>query len=72
MVDSGIGREGRHLPLARCSNKGMIIIYDQSLTYGEAATIAEEAYVLFFPMLMGYRYAFGSFLIPSLPHTGYR
>lgn len=31
------------------------------------AAIAEEAYVFFFPMLMGYRFAFGSFLVPSLP-----
>ena len=29
--------------------------------------IAEEAYVFSFPMLMGYRYAFASFLAPSLP-----
>ncbi|MEN8234934.1 MAG: DUF1254 domain-containing protein [Actinomycetota bacterium] len=31
------------------------------------AAIAEEAYVFFFPLLMGYRYTFGSFLVPSLP-----
>lgn len=31
------------------------------------AAIAEEAYVFSFPMLMGYRYTFGTFLVPSLP-----
>ena len=41
--------------------------YDETLTHDEAAAIAEEAYVFFFPMLMGYRYAFASFLVPSLP-----
>jgi len=35
------------------------------------AAIAEEAYVFFFPMLMGYRFTFGSFLVPSLSsHLG--
>jgi len=33
----------------------------------EFADIAEEAYVFSFPMLMGYRYCFGTFLLPSLP-----
>ncbi|MCL1598105.1 MAG: DUF1254 domain-containing protein [Actinomycetia bacterium] len=41
--------------------------YDETLSHDEAAAIAEEAYVYFFPMLMGYRYAFASFLVPSLP-----
>ncbi len=41
--------------------------YDDALSHDEAAAIAEEAYVFFFPMLMGYRYAYGSFLVPSLP-----
>jgi hypothetical protein len=38
-----------------------------SLPSDEARAIAEEAYVFAFPMLMGYRYAFGTFLVPSLP-----
>ncbi len=29
--------------------------------------VARDAYVFFFPMLMGYRYLFGSFLVPELP-----
>lgn len=29
--------------------------------------VAREAYVFFFPMLMGYRFLFGSFLAPGLP-----
>ncbi len=29
--------------------------------------IARDAYIFFFPMLMGYRYLFGSFLVPELP-----
>ncbi len=33
----------------------------------ELADIAEEAYVFSFPMLMGYRYCFATFLVPSLP-----
>jgi hypothetical protein len=37
------------------------------MTSEEIAAIAEDAYVFFFPMLMGYRYAFASFLDPSLP-----
>ena len=28
---------------------------------------ARDAYVFFFPMLMGYRYLFGAFLVPQLP-----
>jgi len=33
----------------------------------ELAAIAEEAYVFSFPMLMGYRYCFATFMVPSLP-----
>lgn len=33
----------------------------------DLADIARDAYVFFFPMLMGYRYLFGSFLVPELP-----
>ncbi|VAV93997.1 hypothetical protein MNBD_ACTINO01-1195, partial [hydrothermal vent metagenome] len=33
--------------------------FDDTLSHDEAVAIAEEAYVFFFPMLMGYRYAFG-------------
>lgn len=33
----------------------------------EVQQIAEEAYIYAFPMLMGYRYAFASFLTPGLP-----
>ncbi|HSR49152.1 MAG TPA: DUF1254 domain-containing protein, partial [Anaerolineales bacterium] len=33
----------------------------------EAQKIAEEAYIYAFPMLMGYRYAFATFLLPQLP-----
>ncbi len=33
--------------------------------------VARDAYAFFFPMLMGYRYLFGSFLVPNLPsHRG--
>jgi len=37
------------------------------LTPQETQQIAEEAYIYAFPMLMGYRYAFASFLMPGLP-----
>ena len=37
------------------------------LTTDAISAIAEEAYIFSFPMLMGYRYAFGTFLVPSLP-----
>ncbi len=40
---------------------------DETLTTDEIARIAEEAYVFSFPMLMGYRYGFATFLVPSLP-----
>ena len=33
----------------------------------EIATIAEEAYIFSFPMLMGYRYGFATFFAPPLP-----
>ncbi len=33
----------------------------------ELAAITEEAYIFSFPMLMGYRYCFATFLVPSLP-----
>ncbi len=33
----------------------------------ELAALAEEAYIFSFPMLMGYRYCFATFLVPSLP-----
>ncbi len=36
----------------------------------EISAIAEDAYVYAFPMLMGYRYAFGAFIVPTSP--GYR
>jgi hypothetical protein len=37
------------------------------LTPQEIEKITEEAYTYAFPMLMGYRYAFASFLMPQLP-----
>ncbi len=33
----------------------------------DLVSTARDAYVFFFPMLMGYRYLFGAFLVPSLP-----
>lgn len=33
----------------------------------EVVGVARDAYVCFFPMLMGYRFLFGSFLVPDLP-----
>lgn len=37
----------------------------------ELVDAARDAYSFFFPMLMGYRYLFGSFLVPDLPsHRG--
>ena len=37
----------------------------------EVKQIAEEAYTYAFPMLMGYRFAFASFLMPGIPsHRG--
>lgn len=33
----------------------------------ELIETARDAYIFFFPMLMGYRYLFGSFLVPELP-----
>ena len=41
------------------------------ITQKEAKKIAEEAYIYAFPMLMGYRFAFASFLMPGIPsHRG--
>ncbi|MGD8904898.1 MAG: DUF1254 domain-containing protein, partial [Anaerolineae bacterium] len=41
------------------------------LTAQEIEKTAEEAYIYAFPMLMGYRYAFASFLMPGIPsHRG--
>jgi hypothetical protein len=37
------------------------------MTHKEIASITEDAYIFSFPMLMGYRYAFATFLVPSLP-----
>lgn len=37
------------------------------LTSQEIEKIAEEVYIYTFPMLMGYRYAFATFLTPGLP-----
>ena len=39
----------------------------QTITPAEARAIAEEAYTFSFPMLMGYRYGFATYLMPSLP-----
>ena len=39
----------------------------EDLSNSELAAIAEEAYIFSFPMLMGYRYCFATFLAPSLP-----
>jgi hypothetical protein len=36
-------------------------------TLDEVEATAEEAYIFSFPMLMGYRYGFATFLAPSLP-----
>jgi hypothetical protein len=38
-----------------------------NITQEEIKEIAEEAYIYAFPMLMGYRFAFASFLMPGLP-----
>ena len=40
---------------------------DRSATRTEVVDLARDAYACFFPMLMGYRYLFGSFLVPHLP-----
>ena len=40
---------------------------DQSLTPAEVAAIAREAYIYSFPMMMGYRYAYATFLQPASP-----
>jgi len=42
-----------------------------NITQEEMKEIAEEAYIYAFPMLMGYRFAFASFLMPGIPsHRG--
>ncbi|MEJ2737074.1 MAG: DUF1254 domain-containing protein, partial [Anaerolineae bacterium] len=38
-----------------------------NITQKKIREIAEEAYIYAFPMLMGYRYAFASFLMPGIP-----
>ncbi len=40
---------------------------DESLAAEEVSAIAEEAYVYAFPMLMGYRYGYATFLQPASP-----
>ena len=40
---------------------------EDGLSSEEFAAIAEEAYIFSFPMLMGYRFGFATFLVPSLP-----
>ena len=40
---------------------------DRALTHDEVAAIAADAYTFSFPMLMGYRYGFATFLVPTLP-----
>jgi hypothetical protein len=39
----------------------------ENISTQEVEKIAEEAYIYTFPMLMGYRYAFATFLTPGLP-----
>jgi hypothetical protein len=48
----------------RYSNEGEKM---SNTTPQEIKKIAEEAYTYAFPMLMGYRYAFASFLMPGIP-----
>jgi hypothetical protein len=42
-------------------------VTDHALTAEEISAIAEEAYVYAFPMLMGYRHAYATFLQPASP-----
>ncbi len=44
-----------------------VSVSTNDLSADELAAIAEDAYVFSFPMLMGYRYCFATFLVPSLP-----
>jgi hypothetical protein len=44
-----------------------VVMGVERLSPEEFADIAEEAYIFSFPMLMGYRYCFATFLVPSLP-----
>ena len=39
----------------------------KTLTLSEIEAAAEEAYIFSFPMLMGYRFGFATFLAPPLP-----
>ncbi len=48
-------------------NKAAATDNAQTVTPAEARAIAEEAYTFSFPMLMGYRYGFATYLMPSLP-----
>ena len=52
---------------AEAQNKGAVAENTQKITAAEAQAIAEEAYIFSFPMLMGYRFGFATFLTPSLP-----
>ncbi len=40
---------------------------EESLVAEDVSAIAEEAYVYAFPMLMGYRYGYATFLQPASP-----
>jgi len=40
---------------------------EESLTVEDVSAIAEEAYIYAFPMLMGYRYGYATFLQPASP-----
>ena len=42
------------------------LVADDRIDGQDLVDVAREAYVFFFPMLMGYRYLFGSFLVPGL------
>jgi len=44
-----------------------VVMSCDRLSPEELAAITEEAYIFSFPMLMGYRYCFATFLVPSLP-----
>ncbi len=48
-------------------NKAAATDNAQTVTPAKARAIAEEAYTFSFPMLMGYRYGFATYLMPSLP-----
>ena len=42
-------------------------MFDSELAAREIAAIVEEAYVYAFPMLMGYRYGYATYLQPASP-----